>query len=432
MSDDPNTPPKSEEVIKAERISLIYEDTLKQLRTEERFVNFLKNYDETSRENFIQYYAGRKASWYKYADDRYRYKKSAENRYYVKALEKFNDIFLKKLFNVKCHWVAGEMDLPGVEMSGDFNRFAAHPETCTFVEPISSREFACYMQFMQSTDWVPEFAPDETGEMEEDDDYYTPELTIDFYHHSRSLFSKRRKKEIPLWFRFYDKCFGTASLLDLRLIRSDLEQDYFDIWSNEIHLLTLTPEQAKYHTPMDRAMRKLHKESPEAREKFHEQQNRKWEEQQKSQPQYISLSTYDDKLMEELMPQIETREIIKYFRAEREWRRRDDKVDWIDYELICLQEAKELIPIISNSNYTVAIHEAYKAYEYQEILECLPMVYENYLESQKTGQPFNWSIGLRSRYFPGDSRDRILAARKWKGEPENFDFLKKENLPINY
>jgi hypothetical protein len=186
MTDNPNNTPKSEAVIKAERISRIYEETMQQLRTEERFVNFLKNYNETSRESFIKYYAQTKATWYDLADDRYRYRKRAKNRYYSKALERFNEIFLKKLFNMKCRWVAGEMDLQGVEISSDFSRFAAHPETCSFVEPISSKELACYMQFLQSHDWVPEFAPDEIDDMEEEDDYFSPEMSIELYHHNRA------------------------------------------------------------------------------------------------------------------------------------------------------------------------------------------------------------------------------------------------------
>ena len=432
MSEDPSGEPKSEAVEKAERISKIFEDTKVQLQTEEHFVNFLKNLSEESKTGFINYYAGLKAMWYKYAEDKYRYRNNIENRYYKKALEKFIEIFQKKLFNMKCRWVAGEMDLPGIEISSDFDRFLTDPASCTFVEPINSKEFECLMQFIQTDNWIPPLAENETDDGRDDDYYYMPESAFDLYHHSRSTYHERTKHEVPLWFRFYDSCFGTADLLNLPHIRTDLEEDYMDIWHNEIYIHTLTPEQLKSFTKINREMLKLHQENPEARAKFQEEQNLKWENLKKEQPNYISLSTYNDAIMEELIPLIETREIIKYYRAEREWTQRYEKTEWIDAELIYLAEAKEYIPVSSNDDYTVAIHEAYENYEQKEILECLPMVFENYLTCVRNKKPFTWLIGESHRNYYNENRNRILAARKWKGEPENLDFLKKENLPDNY
>ena len=46
-------------------------------------------------------------------------------------------------------------------------------------------------------------------------------------------------------------------------------------------------------------------------------------------------------------------------------------------------------------------------------------------------KPFNWKTSDYESSLTGESeiKKRLLAALEWKGEQQNFDFLKKENLP---
>ena len=348
-----------------------------------------------------------------------------DNHYFKVAAGLFKDIFLKKLFNVQCRWVAGEMDLPGIELSSDFFPLMIAPESCSFVEPITAKEFECYMQFLHIYDWDRYVLIDDEAKEE----YHTPETAIEYYHYCRSAYLKRRRKEIPHWFNFYDSCFGTDYLMELPYTRTNLEQEYHEIWETEIHPKSLSPERLKKWYYRTRAERKLHLENPELAKAHSEERQKIYDQQRAEAPQYISLYTHNKEMMHELMNLIEPKEMIKYFDAEIAYDKKDEKAEMIEMDILYLKEVKEYVPIKSNDNYVLAIEAAYKEYERKEVFEILPHIFDTYCQCVKNGKPFNWYIEEHS-YQRWDSRyrDRILAARKWKGEPENFDFLKKENL----
>ena len=408
----------------ADRKIKIASETKKALQTEEHFMNFLKSYNPESVERFIKYYAELKAHWHINADSMAHYRNSMGNHYYEKALQIFKEIFIKKLFNKQCRWVAGEMDLEGIEVSTDFFRFVDDPASCTFVEPISAKEFECYMQFLKTEEGQMSLNDDE----DDDDEYASSSIAIEFYHHYRSVYIKRKRKELPLWFYFYDACFGTSHLLEPPYTRTDLEQQYLEIWEEEIHKRSLTPEQLKnwYHYSL--AERKLHLENPELEKAYIEKQNQEYIEKKKNTPQYIHLSTYDKDMMLEIMHLIEPIEVIKYYEAEYAWRHRDDKGDLIAMDEDHLQKIKQYIPVQSSDDYRFALREAHAEYERKEVMELLPNIFDTYRQCFNNGTPFKWQKGKPPKPSGNDMRKRIIAARKWKGEPDNVDFLKKENL----
>jgi hypothetical protein len=98
-----------------------------------------------------------------------------------------------------------------------------------------------------------------------------------------------------------------------------------------------------------------------------------------------------------------------------------------------LKEVQEWIPVNAHEDYRDAIEEAYDAWWEKMHREMLPVVFDEYLEAVAAKKPFDWKGRAYdsgpSPYDNSEIKRRLLAARKWKGEPENFDFLKKENLP---
>jgi hypothetical protein len=210
-----------------------------------------------------------------------------------------------------------------------------------------------------------------------------------------------------------------------------LELQYIEIWDLEIKAKTLTPEQVKDYLYNYRtlATRKLHFENPDIEKAYYEVRNREYHEKRKNEPQYVSLSTYDRKVMGELVPMLESREVLKFYKADVAWKRRQQGGEEIEMDVIYLQKAKDVIPIKSNEDYREAIKEANNSYSKRVTLECLPYVFETYRKSIQQDKPFDWLNGEVRDMYPNELRNQILAARKWKGEPENFDFLKKENLP---
>ncbi|MEK6616135.1 MAG: hypothetical protein AABZ32_08510 [Bacteroidota bacterium] len=428
MSDNHAEEFNRQQVDASERANKIYEQTIALLKTEDRFVNFFNSYNQQSVEGFIPYYAQKKTIWHSIADSLYKHRLHKQSKWRNAALNMLKEIFFKKLFNLKCRWVAGEMDLPGINISNDFKQWSTDPSSCNIVEPITPEEFNCYLDFLSTE-------AQRQNDNEEEDERASAWSSFEFYHGSRSLFVDGYEKMIPRWFHHYDTRFGTAHLQRLSTIRTDIEQDYNDIWEEEIYRKTLSPEQLSGWTPLSRLQRKELFENPEKEKAYREEQNRQYEEREKNMPHYISLSIYNRKIMNELVGLIETPEVKNFYHAQVKWRRRNSSAEQIESILIDMKEAKEYIPVESDDDYRNAIENAYEKYARKIEMETLPVLFDEYFHCLSSGKPFDWKSNSPydslSAPHINDSGSRILAARKWKGEPENFDFLKKENLPIS-
>jgi hypothetical protein len=428
MNEDKGNPPKSKAVEEAERISKIFEETQKRLQTDENLVNYLKPYDDKSVERFIKYYAQQKSNWFQSGNDLERFRKSMKTHYYNQALVMFREIYHKKLFNVMCRWVAGEFDLPGIELSADFYPMIYDPGLCTFVEPITSEEFDCYWQFRQTGNWLPSTYSVDENDSTIEDGYSSSQIAIEWYHKYRSIYMRFEKREIPPWFSFYDKHFGTAYLLDLPHLRTDIELQYVEIWDLEIQVKTLTLEQLKNRDYRTLAMRKLHFENPDIAKAYQDEHNRQYYERKKNEPDYVYISAYSRDVLDEVVPLIESREIIRYYEAVKVWDLQQQRGEDIEMDIIHLQEAKELIPIMANDDYRKAIKQAYEDYSKKKTMDCLPHIFDAYRQCIQKGESFDWLNGAVPEKKSNELRNKILDARKHRGEPENFDFLKKENL----
>lgn len=404
----------------ANRAAELYNSVIKTLQTEPRFIEFFKGYNQKSVESFIQYYAQQKVHWVNHADGMVRLREHKNNKWRKEAINLLKEIYLKKLFNLKCRWEAGEMDLPGIEASVDFLLWR-NSGYCPFVEPITQAEFDCYLQFIVNE----QHAPDDS----EEDEAFSGSA-IEWYHIFRATYNTGQMGMIPRWFHFYDRHFETAHLLHISNIRADKEAVYDEIWSEQIYFHTLTDEQKKKWHHESIALRKDLYENPEKAKIYYEEQKRLYYERKKNEPQYISLSTYDDELMEELMKEIETSEIRGYHRAIREWQKRRDGNEDIQTQIWELEKVKEWIPLEENEDYRNAISKAYDLYAQRMIQQTLPHVFEEYLQCMQAGKPFEWNERNDTSALAqiAETKRRILEARKHKGEPANFDFLKKENL----
>ena len=426
MSDSPKENFIQKQLDEASQSAKIYNDTIHLLQTEERFVNFFKGYRQQSVEGFIKYYAGQKANWIMKADDMYNMRYNKNNKWRIKATKLLKEIYLKKLFNLQCRWVAGEMDLPGIEISSDFQTWMADPSSCPFVEPISPAELACYQEFTEY--YTPALIQED-----QDNEIGTSYMAFEFYHLFRAGYTENHERLIPRWFGYYDKHFNTGHLLEASLVRKELEYDYNDIWAENIQYPTLTDVQKKHWVHRNRAFRKEMHENPEKHKAYIEEQNRRYYEHQKTEPQYISLSTYDTEQMEELMKEIETSEVRSFYRATHEWRKRRDGNEEIQTRIWELEKVKEWIPLEANEDYREAISKAYNEYNHRMTYTTLPVIINEYRQCIEQGKTFDWIKNEDSFILSSiaDTKKRILEARRFKGEPENFDFLKKENLKLH-
>jgi hypothetical protein len=404
-----------------EEDQLRYEQTVQQLKTEERFVNFFKSYEPASVASFIESYARQKVMWLRYSGsfEGYAAKRLQEKR--KELVDILANVMEKKVFNLKCRWVAGEMDIEGVEVSADFEGWRTMPTVLEAAGAVTAEEFYCYL------DHFKEGGPQRLNRsgMPLDDVPYA----IHHYHFARSHGYRQQPEDfISEWFHCYDRHFGTAHLMRLPAVRTDLEADHWDEWARLVHLPSLSPEQQQTLRLTDRATRERLRTDPEFFRQWCEESDRIDADWQEKRPKYEYFHVYDQEIMEEVIRAIEPRETLQTYRNERRWRSLCSSDDVIFTPVEYLKQVKEYVPIASNDDYREAIRETYGAHLHSTHVQALIMLFEEYEDCIRNGQHFDWCGKSRANNAE-ESRRRILEVRKLKGLPLNFDFLKKENLP---
>ena len=356
----------------------------------------------------------------------------------MEAVKLLKEIYLKQLFNLKCRWVAGEMDLPGIEISHDFNLYQDNPTACIFLEPITAEELDCYLDFLECEKqnlkhsindvvYNDDANYDKDNEDDDEDKYLSSSILL-LYHRSKANYNNDCHTLIPRWFHHYDKHFKTAYLLDLPTIRVDIELDYLNIWKQEFYYPTLSETDKKTWSNLTRMQHKELEENPEKGIAYSEERERIYAENKKDETQYVHISTYNKEDMKELMGLIETPEIRSYYNADRRWHYSKIGNERIQSEIYELQNVKERIPIESNDDYRISIKKTYDEYAHKMTMEALPIVFDQYKQCIVNNKPFNWFIRDRVIYTNDELKEQLIAVRKFKNEPENLDFLKKENL----
>ncbi len=146
---DQNEKRLADAVAKQENKHRIYTDTLHALRTEERFVNFLGRYEPRSVEQFIEYYAQQKATWLTNEHSRQDFEEFMSEHDRKRLVGLLACIMEKKVFDLQCRWVAGQVDVPGVEVSLDFSNWRQNTAIQQAAGTISEAEMMCFLGFLE-------------------------------------------------------------------------------------------------------------------------------------------------------------------------------------------------------------------------------------------------------------------------------------------
>jgi hypothetical protein len=286
------------------------------------------------------------------------------------------------------------------------------------VGPITAEEFYCYL------DYYKEGSPERLDEHgDEEGSAYS---AYHYFHTYRSDYSPNAEKEIPDWFHRYDRHFGTAHLMRLPTIRTDMEREHLDQWTTEVYFPSLGETRNTYSIP-DLATKRRMYEDAEYRAHWMAESQRQYEERKASSPRYEHFSIYNRAIMEELVSIIETRDVQRMYRDALQWGDLNDQDEELFTPLRYLQKVEEYVAVSPNDDYSESIMEAYERHSRQTNCEALEMLFEEYEACQRSGQPFVWGKGPDSGM--AETRSRILALRAFKGLPQNFEFLQKKNLP---
>ena len=403
-----------------EEDQLLYEQTLEQLRTEERFINFFKNYNATSVQSFIKFYAQQKVNWHRNKGNFGRYAQLKLQQKRKEVVDLFKQLMEKKVFNLQCRWVAGEMDLEGIDQTTQFGMWKNNPVLLKAAGSIHADEFYWFLDSFERG------IIDKCNEDGYIDRY--ARSAINCFHLFRGLYDDAPHDYIPEWFYDYDQHFGTEDIYFLPLVRRNLEQEHLELWTKEIQYPSLTPEQQKNYRSIDLATRKRLKEDPLFRIEWEEESLRLLKERDANRPEYEYFSVYDQKIMAEVVSAIEPRDSQKAYRFHKRWKEIRDNDDTLFTEVEYLKDVHEYVAVSPSDDYAQSIKEAYKRHSRQTTYQALILLFEEYETCQRTGVAFDWGPSVYQGSHE-EERSRILAVRKLKGLPENFDFMKKENLP---
>lgn len=406
----------------AKRRAAMYEENVRMLQTEERFQKFFEGYHKDSIALFIKWYATIRVSWHLNKYNFGESLKSISGKDYKAANGVLALIYIKKVFNLKCRWIAGEMDLQFITCSVDFDNWYNNQSIQKYIGPITQEEVECMIAYRK-----------QSYNADNDDIYYEdflPDTMLKKYHLQKVMLDWDEDSEVPGWFQFYDKHFGTGPLMDLPLIRKELEVDYLDLWKQILHYPSLSAEQLKVQKKLSRKEKVALRADPEKEKAYYEEQRKLYDIQNAEWKKYVHLSTYNEEQMNELMKLCETNEIRSYYNAERERRRRDVTEEELTEEFKYLGKLKHNLPIQSYDDFREGIRALYWEEKMGIANQQLRFAYRAYCETLASGKPFNWEIKTTDWSYDDDNTKwRIIQIRQMLRQPENFDFLKKENLP---
>lgn len=127
----------------------------------------------------------------------------------------------KKLFDLQCQWRAGQIDLPGVRVSWDFQTWEHYLDYCPFLPPLTADEVARYEAYLRS-DY---FDYNENSGLWQS--YRDFKLSEDPDRRAES------HNDLPAWYAYHNVVTGAGALLSLPDVRGEWEERYLRLYRAE-------------------------------------------------------------------------------------------------------------------------------------------------------------------------------------------------------
>ncbi|WP_210516818.1 hypothetical protein [Hymenobacter terricola] len=360
------------------------EQYIEELRTDARYRPWFEQFHPDSVPSFIQHYALAKHRALDHGENVARWMQERITEYTDAAYVRLWDIQHKKLFDLQCQWRAGQLTLPKIDVSEQFEEWSARIHRCPFLEPISAEDFDLYCQFVATT---PDFVADVEGnEYTEWQDY--DEFKEEYCGDAHDL-------SIPEWYHYYNAHRGTAVLLGLPNLRGAKEMYYRKVLHEAERPAR---EQARAEREAEQAAN-----PPDARPRLN----------------YADQDAHSLAFARRFEPGKLSRLLETYQEADKPREGRSLK-----RALETLENAHDdVIEIEHHADWRHAVIRAAAHYRRQRLLEALPVVFEEYQTRQALGIAHPPLTDYESKFKASKyTKKQILKARALLGEPEDFSY----------
>ena len=363
-----------------------------ELRTDPRYKPHLDKYTDEAAEKFVIDYAKDKFKLFSKLDKTREEYTDHQTQFFTLTEEFFEMILNKKLLNLQCLWRAGQIDLPFITVTTDFEYFSKNIHDCPFIEPVTEHEIELGIQYLKDRNW---FEPYE---------YHSLQYYSDFksYVISEENDTEYRGHGYPELYAYFDTYQNTGSLLKLPDIRGEKERDYWLI------------SREAYGEELKRA--RIEKGEPEPGTVPYKRDN-------------VYLSTYDRKKFVELYEDEQVKEAYRMYDTVTTWTYDKEEVqDAFDF----LLQVPEQVPLLAHEDWKMGLLRSVRYFKYDKIIEHLPYIYETYMMEFEDDDPQITVAKRIAQYDPTDLKndpehkyqiEDVMKGRRLSGEPENFDYL---------
>ena len=372
------------ESARAKRIEELRLTTYNWMKNDAAIQQYLQQFNSYSQETFMQQYAQSKSLFMEYADMHASIRENREEGGINDAQKRLMDIQLKKLFDIMLQWDARLIDIQDIKCSWDFFKWTHNFSQCPFLTPVTQQEFDLYMQYANTADF------------EYDQDMNL--LELDNLRNDEGMM-------LPEWFLFENLHTGNNKYLVLPRLRTAKENFYQGLWRKE--------ENEKMENKY--AAGTLEKPNIDTR----------------PMAPYFYYSG-----IEGFVKNFENKEAIskfyKYYEMNTDQLIRDNKEDEehgylnerVNNAIFHLADVREKIPVNAQSDWRLAVIEAYENYCRNQVRTGLKYAYEDYCMRLSSGMTyltdekhFEEMEGLATSVGK-----QILRGRELNNEPVDFDY----------
>ncbi|GAA4009598.1 hypothetical protein GCM10022408_22140 [Hymenobacter fastidiosus] len=358
-----------------------------------RYDEFFAPYQPRFRESFAHHYVLARQAWISVGQAN---EDQPNRRLLIHAKDAYVALWAiqqKKLFDLQCRWRAEELtDVPGVVISDDFGTLSAAIENCAPLPAITAEEFALYLEWVRQADYARDLDDRNDGCFVWQNHRFIREALAPDAPPLIARVQPVLKKTVSDWYRFHNARTGHDRLLYLPDHRGAKEERYWNAWR----------EQQREQEAIARAVGT----APDPR------------------PLYLPPEE-QEALATEFARHFESARLNRWRETKELLRPRQTEEDRrMDLMANFLLSNPEPVPVAAAADWREATRQAYYAYCHRQLLEQLPVVYDEYLQRQSWGitQPnrLDWELSKYdlARYYRG----WLLAGRARLGEPEDFNF----------